>query len=88
MLPIWTSLKFRRLVKGYSLPNDKFLVQSKLKAFADDKISMTQKLNFVSERAENIMAKGENARYQHFLLFPQCFQKLSVSASLKVCTLG
>ena len=24
---------------------------------------------------ENIVEKEENAGYQHFLLFPQCFQK-------------
>ena len=24
------------------------------------------------------MGKGEIARYEHFLLFPQCFQKVSV----------
>ena len=28
--------------------------------------------------------KGENAGYQQFLLFPQCFQKPSVSGSLKI----
>ena len=27
------------------------------------------------DRVENIVGKGENAGYQHFLLFPQCFQK-------------
>ena len=27
---------------------------------------------------ENIVGKGEIARYKQFLLFPQCFQKLSV----------
>ena len=27
---------------------------------------------------ENIVGKGEIARYEQFLLFPQCFQKLSV----------
>ena len=26
-------------------------------------------------RVENILGKGENAGHQHFLLFPQCFQK-------------
>ena len=31
---------------------------------------------------ENNVRKGENAGYQHFLLFPQCFQKLSVSLML------
>ena len=36
---------------------------------------MTQKLKFVLKRVENIVGKGENAGYQHFLLFPQCFQK-------------
>ena len=32
----------------------------------------------LSERVENIVEKGEIARQQQFLLFPQCFQKLSV----------
>ena len=26
------------------------------------------------DRAEKIVGKGENAGYQHFLLFPHCFQ--------------
>ena len=30
---------------------------------------------YVFDRAENIVEKGENAGYQHFLLFPQCFHK-------------
>ena len=30
------------------------------------------------------MEKGENPGYQHVLLFPQCFQKVSFSGSLKV----
>ena len=28
------------------------------------------------DRVENIVGKGEIARYEQFLLFPQCFQKL------------
>ena len=47
-------------------------------------INETQKLIFVLERVENIVGKGENAGNQHFLLFPQCFQKPSFSGSLKV----
>ena len=31
----------------------------------------------VFDRVENIMRKGENAGYQHFLLFQQCFEKAS-----------
>ena len=38
----------------------------------------------VLDKVENIVEKGENADYQHFLLFPQCFQKASFSESLKV----
>ena len=37
-------------------------------------------------RTENILGKGENADYQHFLLFLQCFQRDSSSGSLKVGT--
>ena len=47
----------------------------KLKAFADNKMNVAKMMIFSSERVENIVGKGENAGYQHFLLFPQCFQK-------------
>ena len=40
-------------------------------------------MKLLLNRVENIVGKGENAGYQHFLLFPQCFQKPS-SGSLKV----
>ena len=29
----------------------------------------------VFDRVENILGKGENAVYQHYLLLPQCFGK-------------
>ena len=38
---------------------------------------------FVSDSVENIVGKGENAGYQHFLLFPQCVQEASSWGSLK-----
>ena len=41
-------------------------------------------MNFVLDRVENIVGKEENAGYQHFLLFPQCFQKPFFSGSVKV----
>ena len=31
---------------------------------------------FLLDRIENIVGKGENAGYKHFLLFPQFFQRL------------
>ena len=30
----------------------------------------------LSKRVENTVGKGEIARYEQFLLFPQCFQKI------------
>ena len=43
------------------LPNGKILDWSNLKAFADNKIKMTEKLKFVFGKVENIEGKGENA---------------------------
>ena len=31
----------------------------------------------LSDQVENIVGEGEIARYEQFLLFPQCFPKLS-----------
>ena len=38
----------------------------------------------VFHQVKNIVGKGQNAGYQHFLLFPQCLQKESSLGSLKV----
>ena len=39
---------------------------------------------FVYDRDANIVGKGENAGYQHFIFFTQCIQKPSFSGLLKV----
>ena len=70
---------------GFSpLPNNNFFDWSKLKELADDKMTVNKNLIFVSGRTENIVEKGENAGYQHFLLFLQCFQKASFPGLSKV----
>ena len=61
-----------------------FLERFRLKDLADDKINVTKKLEFVFERTESILGKGENACYQHFLPFHKCFQKPPSLGSLKV----
>ena len=55
-------------------------------AFADSKINVqiVKKSLILLERVKNIERKEVNAGYQHFLLFPECFQKLSYPGSLKV----
>ena len=54
-------------------PNDKVLDTTELKAFADDNLNIAKMMISLLDRVENTMDKGENAGYQHFLLFPQCF---------------
>ena len=76
--------KFLSSVNGLTLPNDKILDSSHLTGFVDNKINLSQIFKFVFGRVENIVGKGENAVYQHFLFFPQCFQKASYEGLLKV----
>ena len=57
------------------LPDDKILDSSKLKEFADVKFKFEKIGRRLSKRVENTVGKGEIARYEQFLLFPQCFQK-------------
>ena len=47
---------------------------SKLKAFADDNIKVTQKLKFVLGRVENIVEKGENVVTSIFSFFRNVFK--------------
>ena len=63
------------------LPNDNISDLTKLKALADDNLKEAKMAEFVFDRVENIEGKWENAGYQNFLLFPQCFQSLKVEVS-------
>ena len=46
---------------------------SKPKSFSDDKLNVTENVNFVFQKQENIVIKGEKAGSQLFHLFSQCF---------------
>ena len=72
-----------------ALPNNKILDWFKFKAFADGKINVGKTLKTVYGSVENIVGKRENAGYQHFLLFQQCFQKSFLLGFVKsrVCVL-
>ena len=48
---------------------------AKLKGFADDNFKFDENGRKLSKRVVNTVGKGEIARYEQFLLFPQCFQK-------------
>ena len=51
------------------------LDSSKLKEFADDNFNLDENGRKFAKWIENTVEKGEIARYEQFLLFPQCFQK-------------
>ena len=51
------------------------LESSKLKEFADDNFKFEENGSKLFKWVENSLGKGEIARYEQFLLFPQCFQK-------------
>ena len=56
-------------------PIIKILDSSKLKEFANDNFKFDENGRKLSIWVENTVGKEEIARYEQFLLFPQCFQK-------------
>ena len=64
-----------------SVQNDKISDKFKVTRFADERVNMAQ--NGTLGSVDIIVGKGENAGYQHFLLFPQCFQKLLLFKVIK-----
>ena len=48
---------------------------SNLEEFADDNIKIDKNGGKFFKKVANTVGKGEIARYEQFLLFPQCFQK-------------
>ena len=51
------------------------LDSSILKDFADDNLKFEENCRELFKPVENTVGKGEIARYEQFLLFPQCSQK-------------
>ena len=56
------------------LPDDKVLTLPNRK-IADDIFKFNENSRKLSKRVENTVGKGEIARHEQFLLYPQCFQK-------------
>ena len=54
-------------------PKRQILDSSKLKEFADDNFEFDENGRKFSKRVAHTVEKGEIARYEQFLLFPQCF---------------
>ena len=63
------------VVKRYPFPKRQILDSSKLRELADDNFKFDEKCIKFFKWVENTAGKGEIARYEQFLLFPQCLQK-------------
>ena len=57
----------------YPFPKRQILDSSKLKGFADNNLKFDKNGRKFSKWVENTAGKGEIARNEQFLFFPQCF---------------
>ena len=74
--PYWPQFLYNRL------PDDK-LNSSELKDSANDNLKFEENGRKLFKPVENTVGKGEIARYEQFLLFPQCFQKACLPGASK-----
>ena len=68
--------------------DDKSLDQTKLKAFADDKLNVTKMIISVFDRVENIVGKGEIACTSNFSFSHNVFKRLLSQVRQKVSLCG
>ena len=57
------------------LPDDKFYTGPNWNSLQTTILDLVKILESFSKWVENTVGEGEIARYEQFLLFPQCFQK-------------
>ena len=69
-------------------PHDKIMNQTKLKAFADDKLNVTKMIISVFDRVENIVEKGEIAGTSNFSFTHNIFKRLLSQRHQKVSLCG
>ena len=81
MLSIWTCLKICRLVKGCTSSGPR--INSKMVAYL---ALYSIDTYFDTSTSENIVGKGEIARYEQFLLFPHFFllNQIAVSPFVRI----
>ena len=75
--------KFQKHLSFKLITRRQILDSSKLKGFADDNFKFDENNRKLFKPVENTVGKGEIARYEQFLLFPQCFQKAYFSGASK-----
>ena len=84
----WYSIQIKAAVVFNPFPHDRSLDQTKLKAFADDKLNITKIIISVFDRVENMVGKGEIACTSNFSFFLNVFQRLLSQTRQKVSLCG
>ena len=69
-------------------PHDKILDQTRLKAFADDKLNVTKMIISDFDRVDNIVGKGEIACTSNFSFSHNVFKRLLSQRRQKVSLFG
>ena len=72
------------MIKFNPLTDDKILDQTKLKAFADDKLNVTKMIISVFHRVENIVGKEEIACTSNFSFSHNVFKRILSQRRQKV----
>ena len=81
----WSFFFFHRIGKGFEWIGNDGGKSRKCYGEKSQHFHMTNEMMIsVFDMIANIMEKGENTGFQHFLLSPQSFQKRFSSGSLKV----
>ena len=76
-------LRVNRYPTTLLFPKRQILDSSKLKEFAKDNSKFDENGGKFCKGIENTVGKGKIARHKQFLLFPQCFQKISTADTYK-----
>ena len=67
--------------RGLIFPKRQILDSSKLNEIANDNFEFDENGRKFSKTIENTVGKEEIARYEQFLVFPQCFQQTCTTAT-------
>ena len=67
----------------FCFTKQQILNSPKPKEFPDNNFRLDENARKFSKRVENTVGKGEIARYEQFLLFPQFFQKTCPHRNVK-----
>ena len=77
-----TDLFHSKISLSLTITRRQILDSSKLKEFVDNNFKFDENGRKLSMWVENTVGKGEIARDEQFLLFPQCFQKACFPGAL------